>query len=237
MERTAVPDQIRDHLEVLIRSGRFAPGSALPPERELASDLGVSRHSLRQAIASLEAVGLVESRHGAGVFLTSGPSDAIVARFADAVIDQQRSLSAVVEARLGIEPFIARQAALRRTEADLDLLLRAVDVSAHLPDAEEASARTRMEFHKQVARTTRNPVLEGILRSLTTGPRSMRRLIARDPDCRDRWDTEHRAIATAVGQGDGERAAELMTTHMQGVLLLATPRPRWSRCRWSCSLD
>jgi GntR family transcriptional repressor for pyruvate dehydrogenase complex len=219
VERTPVHEQVRDHLQDLIRSGQFEPGSALPPERVLADRLGVSRHTLRQAISSLEAVGLVESRHGSGVFLTSTPSDEAVIRFADVLYDPQRTLSDVLEARLGVEPLITRLAAHRRTDSDLARLAQSIAVAAHPPETDETTAAA--DFHQELARITGNPVLEGILRSLVTGPRSISRLTDFDPASRRHWESEHTAILRAIAAGKESKAERLMTDHLVTIHALA----------------
>lgn len=216
IKRVPVHDQVRDHLQDMIRGGRFSPGTALPPERELAATLGVSRHSLRQALSSLEAVGMIETRHGSGVFLTERPSDAAVIRVSDMLFEGNRSLTDVVEARLGIEPFIASTAAERRTERDLASLHRAMH--AHTADGETEDV---FGFHEELVRMTKNPVLSGIMRSLTTGPRGITRLNEHDPETNPWWHLDHERIYAAIESGDGTEASRLMTDHILSILRLA----------------
>lgn len=214
--RTPVHEQVRDHLQDLIRSGELVAGDALPAERELAVQLGVSRHSLRQAIASLEAVGAVETRHGSGVYLTSRPSDEAVVRFADALFNVTRSVGDAIEARLAIEPYVARLAAERRTDEDLARLLRSIDLSE--AEVGEGTAREALSFHQLLALMTGNPIFEGLLRSVTTGPRNITQLAKESPDSPTRWHAEHVAIGKAIAAGNGARAARLMTAHLESMV-------------------
>ena len=218
--RTPVHEQVRDHLHQLIRAGSIEPGAALPPERELAQRLGVSRHSLRQAIASLEAVGIVETRHGSGVYLARRPSDDAVRRVADALFNETTTMAEAIEARLALEPYVARLAAERRAEDAVPLLLTAVDIRPD-EDAGGGVVQEALSFHRQLARMTGNPIFEGLLRSVTTGPRNISQLARQAPDARERWRADHLAIHKAVAAGNGARAARLMTTHLEQISALA----------------
>ncbi|MEO8749384.1 MAG: GntR family transcriptional regulator [Allobranchiibius sp.] len=218
--RVPLHDQIRDYLRELIAAGDLNPGEALPPERELASQLGVSRHSLRQALASLSAIGLVETKHGSGVYLTSTPSDAVVARFADALFKVNHSIGDAVEARLAFEPFVAHRAAECRTDEDLALLAMSVEVPPQ-ESANDGTVREALTFHHQLARTTGNPIFAGLLRSVTTGPRNITRLAKHTPNSAARWRGEHLAILKAVQAGNGARAQRLMAAHLAPMIEIA----------------
>lgn len=223
IKRVPVHDQVRDHLIDLIRSGEYPRGSALPAERELATKLGVSRHSLRQALASLEAVGLIEARHGSGVYLAEEPSDAAVMRVSDVLFAPDRSLLEVLEARLAIEPYIAATAAERRTPEDLAVIRDVVGMHGRDGESAEAVSRDVFDFHQWLVGTTGNPVLRGVMRSLTTGAPGVSRLLTQTEQSGlvQRWDDHHHEILDAVAAQDAERARTLMTTHMQENLTLA----------------
>src|SRR5690242_21872113 len=99
-------EQIAERLAADIRSGLLAPGSRLPSERELARTLEVSRASVREALAALQLQGVVETRKGAGTFVTARPP-------APEEPAHDASPSAVLEARAQLEPCVARLAAAR----------------------------------------------------------------------------------------------------------------------------
>ncbi|MBH0119784.1 FadR family transcriptional regulator [Rhodococcus sp. CX] len=218
IKRVPIHDQVRDHLLDLIRSGSFPRNSALPPERELAATLGVSRHSLRQALASLETVGLIEARHGSGVYLTERPSDEAVVRVSDVLLAPDRSLVDVLEARLAIEPFIAATAAERRTDDDI------ADIRAGTEQDErttEGITRAAIDFHQWLVGTTRNPVLQGIMRSLTTGEHGIAELLAKEPGEAGHWHVHHEELIDAVVAGNADLARRLMTEHIEEILAIA----------------
>ena len=212
-------DQVREHLQAEIRRGTYAPGSALPSERELSARLSVSRNSLRQALASLEAIGVVETRHGSGVYLREAPSDDAVVRVADVLYNSERTLENVVEARLAIEPFIAGVAAQRHTEENLRELEESIAAS-HESAATDGAPRHK-GFHTCISEMSDNPVLGGIVRSLLIGARGAPRMAAADPGQRQVWLSDHEHIYEAVADRDAKAAQRLMTTHLTGVLRTA----------------
>lgn len=221
LARVTVHDQVRAYLEQCIRDGSFQPSAALPSERELAERLGVSRHSLRQALASLEAMGIVETRHGSGVYLRTTPPEAAVVRVADALYSPGRSIADIVEARLGVEPGIAELATLRRDERGLKELHDSISAFDRMAGATAPDAESAGSFHQMLASLTGNAVFEGIMRSLLTGPKTVMRLAAGNPELRHVWHDDHADIFLAVADRDEGRARELMSDHLEQILAVA----------------
>lgn len=154
-----IANQIREQLA----RRALRTGDRLPPERELAEEFGVSRNTLREALRSLEIAGLLELRKGAagGAFIREGGGEAAVAGLADLYRLGAIRPEHLTEARIIVGTEVARLACMRITAADLEAL------EANLRAAEEATARGDMqrraeinyEFHRLLARATRNPVL------------------------------------------------------------------------------
>lgn len=215
LERRPVHHQIAEQLRVMIRQERFAPGGVLPGERELAARFQVSRNSLRQAIASLEAMGLVQTRQGAGVFVTRTQDDATISRMADALLDPDRSLIAVIEARLAMEPSAAGLAAGRRSEEDLTELEMFIPMDGPNPETVPGN------FHPRLVQATGNPVLVRLIRALTTGPGNVGRLISRFPAAQQDWEQAHQDIHDAIRDADPTAASHHMTEHLRQVMDLA----------------
>src|SRR4051794_18894664 len=114
-------EQIAERLAADIRSGALVPGERLPSERELARTLEVSRASVREALASLQLQGVVETRKGAGTFVAARPPG-------NGELPHDASPSAVLEARLALEPAVARLAAARgRRDTTAENLLAAME--------------------------------------------------------------------------------------------------------------
>jgi len=206
-------EQIAERLAADIRSGLLAPGSRLPSERELARTLEVSRASVREALAALQLQGVVETRKGAGTFVSSrppGPEEP----------PHDASPSAVLEARAQLEPCVARLAAARgqRDEAAENLLAA---MEAEPVDIATWNTSDRL-FHRQLAAMTGNPVLLAFaehVAGLMDQPLWQR---LRDDSIAAEGRTrihvaEHRMIYEAIVAGDAEAAAFYSLQHINRV--------------------
>jgi DNA-binding FadR family transcriptional regulator len=204
-------EQIAERLADDIRSGVLAPGERLPSERDLARTLEVSRASVREALASLALQGVVETRHGAGTFVVGLPPSEP---------PHDASPSAVLEARLALEPQVARLAAVRaqRDETAEKLLLA---MEAEPVDIATWNASDRL-FHRQLAAMTGNPVLLAFadhVASLMDEPLWQR---LRDDSIAQPGRTrihvaEHRMIYEAIVAGDAEAASFYSVQHINRV--------------------
>ncbi len=154
-----IADDIARHLERLIVTGDLAAGEALPPERTLAHELGVSRNALREALTRLEGLGLLERRQGSAnrVSRTIPLTAALAGRLKEVRAEFDQS----AEFRAEIEPRIARLAAERIDEAQLAALAGLLEQSTHEVDADR-SAALDISFHTLIARATANPLFAAL---------------------------------------------------------------------------
>jgi DNA-binding FadR family transcriptional regulator len=205
-------EQIAERLAADIRAGVLRPGERLPSERDLASTLEVSRASVREAIASLQVEGVVETRKGAGTFVAAVPPAAHELHDA--------SPSAVLEARAQLEPAVARLAAARgQRDETAEQLLAAMEAE---PVEIATWNRSDRLFHRQLAAMTGNPVLLAFadhVASLMDQPLWQR---LRDDSIAAPGRTrihvaEHRMIYEAIVAGDGEAAAFYSVQHINRV--------------------
>lgn len=213
-------EQIADTLLADVRHGRLAPGDRLPAERELAQALGVGRASVREALGHLQLLGVIETRRGAGSYVTA---DAL-ARIAE-LGDGDPAFgdagpAAILEARTVTEPAIARLAAERaRPDPEIDRLF---EVMAASEDASDPVQRRRWSeadrlFHLQIARLTENPVLIAMAESIAAAMDQPLWHRLRDdaiavPGRTAVQHAEHRLIYAAIAEGDPD-AAELHARH------------------------
>lgn len=150
-----------DHLKQAIESGVYPVGGRLPSERELAEELGVSRPVVREAIIVLESRGLVQTRHGAGVFIqTDGEGGA------GATVDSDSGPFEVTEARRLLEGEIAGLAAEFVTDRQIADLQRLIDRIGDMRLDKAAREKADRAFHIALARVTGNDVLVGIVEKL-----------------------------------------------------------------------
>ncbi|MEU0543709.1 FCD domain-containing protein [Nocardia sp. NPDC005978] len=169
VQRHPLATQAAEVLLARIRAGEWELGHKLPGETTLAPQLGVGRSTLREAIRELSGRGVLESRQGAGVFVTSlDPVEDwdTVLRRADIVM--------VIEARIAIEAEAAALAATRRTPADLRSMLRALNARTEAATT-EALVDADTAFHRTVIAAAHNDVLLEMFNAFV--PRSRRAMI------------------------------------------------------------
>jgi GntR family transcriptional repressor for pyruvate dehydrogenase complex len=150
-----------DHLKQAIESGVYPVGGRLPSERELAEELGVSRPVVREAIIVLESRGLVQTRHGAGVFIQTDGEGA-----AGATVDSDSGPFEVTEARRLLEGEIAGLAAEFVTDRQIADLQRLIDRIGDMRLDKASREKADRAFHIALARVTGNDVLVGIVEKL-----------------------------------------------------------------------
>lgn len=192
-------------------------GARLPPERQLAGDLGVSRGTLRRALADLEAEGLIWRHVGRGTFVGNRPVDT-VQDLTD--VTRRTNPAGVMEARLALEPELARLAAIHATPADLEELVDCVRESRAAGDWRTYEYWDN-RLHRVVAQATANVVLLALFDGLNTVRRTvtwgrLRRFAAR-PDPGHHSFAEHDRLVRAIGERDPAAAAEAMRLHLRSV--------------------
>jgi DNA-binding FadR family transcriptional regulator len=209
--------QIAEQLTTLIESGEYPPGARLPAERDLASAMGVSRASVREAIISLEVAGLIEVRVGTGIFVVRAPSRGAVGADADAGPGPFELLAA----RSLVEGEIAALAARDAKRADIDALNAAIDtMEAHVDDF-AIREETDKAFHLALASATRNGALELVVDGLW-GQRAAlwgrMQYHYHTPALAVQTIRDHRAIADAVAAHDPAAARAAMHRHLARVV-------------------
>jgi DNA-binding FadR family transcriptional regulator len=224
-------ERIAEEIAAEVRSGALRPGERLPSERDLARRLEVGRSSVREALAALQLDGVVETRPGAGTFVARNARARAVERAREADLEDDGALpadaspSGVLEARGLLEPGIARLAAARRGHDDgLEALLDAMERAADPADPAARSGWSDADrlFHRRLAELTANPVLVGLadqVVALMDQPlwRRLRDESLARPGTATLFLAEHRLIAAAVADGDGEAAALHAAQHLRRV--------------------
>lgn len=211
----------RDAAEQLRRAiidGALPPGTRLPPERELAAQLGVSRPTLRGAVNALVIMGLLDSRHGSGTFVAAGVLPEQADSDSAITIDIGDSpLVALFELRLLFEPAAAERAAARIEEADLEELARLLaDLEARVDDAEEF-IRIDAEFHQIIQRAAGSAMISSVLDGISELAQRTRTLSGQDSRVRQRTVDEHQVILDALRRGDPFEASAAMTAHVMHI--------------------
>ncbi|MBO3083227.1 FadR/GntR family transcriptional regulator [Cellulomonas fengjieae] len=219
-------DDVVDGVKQMILDGRLHAGQRLPAEKELAATLGVSRGSLREGVHALSTLGILESRHGDGTYVTTLDAASLLAPVAF-VADLQDDASGCHGVRRLLETEAAGLAALHIDDASLARLRAALDETARalveVPRDHERLVDADLAFHEEVARASGNPVLAALVVGLAG--RASRTRIWRglqDEPSERRAFVEHEAILAAVAAGDPDRARLRMATHLLALEDAAT---------------
>lgn len=217
VEKSGLADDLAQRLVVLIRSGSYQPGDRLPSIMEMARRFGVGHPTLREALKKLESMGVVEIKHGSGVYVGKGQNMLLVSNPVFGGVISKKLLLDLIQARLPIEIEAAGLAASEATEANLErmaaLMARAED---QLEDDAVLSV-INMAFHREIAVASGNTVLTQIQEVLTNLFQREQRLILRIYGSRMKDHEEHMEILDALRSRDSARVQKLMRAHLEGV--------------------
>jgi DNA-binding FadR family transcriptional regulator len=204
--------QIADQLRALIERGELPIGTRLPPERDLALKMGVSRPSVREALIALEVEGLVEVRMGSGIYVLprrDGPDG-------DSVIAE--SPLETILARQLIEGELAARAAQVMKSADLDGLRESLDVMREEAASGNIPARGDRLFHVRIAQASENSVLLRLVGELYDerhNPLAVQ--LGSHFETAESWEAaiaEHERVVQAIQAGDAAAARSAMRDHL-----------------------
>jgi GntR family transcriptional repressor for pyruvate dehydrogenase complex len=206
--------QIADQIRTLIRSGEFSVGARLPPERDLARQLGVSRPSVREALIALEVEGLVEVRIGSGIYVLNAM------RNGDGNPEHQALAGPfeLLRARLVVEGECAALAAKSARKAQIAAIDESLELMQKEMEGETPAVNADRLFHLRVAEGTGNGALVQVVRMLwedRTGP--LYKQLEHHYDSPQLWDAalaEHRAVVKAIAERDPAAARAAMQRHL-----------------------
>lgn len=215
--RSSVVDAVSDRLRNEILAGRLAPGSRLPSERELSLALGVNRLTLRAALARLEAMGLVTTRHGSGTEVAAWRERAGLEALPMVMgsLDPDEPawlelLTSMLEVRRVLATEAVALAAERHTEEDIAAMRRiAKEQAARLTDV-QAYARGDLDFQRAVIRAARNIGFELLLNSFARFPDDQPALVATLYDRREESVGFYDTIIDIVKQRDPDAARDAL---------------------------
>lgn len=214
--RRKLAETVGEQLAQAVRG--LPPGTRVPSERDLMRDLGVGRSTVREALNGLALLGLVDIRHGQGVFVAERPPEREIelSEFERALL--KGVTRDFIEARLVVEVEVARLAAERRTEADLQRIAETIEALTSLDGAPIDDALVpATQFNLAVADAAHNEVLAGVIGSF------VQLMIERGGELYERegfrnWDIdEHTGIYEAIEASDADLAATRMREHILAI--------------------
>lgn len=204
---------LASELELMIARGELPKGERIPPERELATVLGVSRATLREALLELELKGLVSRRPGRGTVVQAAAPEIQAERLSEALRAARADFAQVMELRITVEPAVAALAAGKVTAEDLARLEAILEVA----EAENNATRLLeldVDFHVAIADIARNPLVSDLIRMVSDWASSSRRLGFQGPTRTEASAAGHRKILQALQSGDTTKASTAMREHI-----------------------
>jgi GntR family transcriptional repressor for pyruvate dehydrogenase complex len=208
--RTRLYEQVAEQITTWIADNGLAAGERLPPERELATRLGVSRATLSQALVALEVVGVVAVRHGDGTVVTGKGAGTIT----QAIRDHADRIPEIIETRDALETKLAALAAQRRTDEDLAVIREALDDMERDIEAGGRGVEADEKFHGAVTAAGHSTLLAQMMATIRELVRETRIESLSQPGRPRDSLAGHRRIADAIAAGDPEAAGAAMHAHI-----------------------
>jgi GntR family transcriptional repressor for pyruvate dehydrogenase complex len=216
--RRSVTDDAITRIRHMILTGELSPGDKLPPEADLAANLGLSRTSLREAVRALTLLGVIDTRQGDASYITNlGPE--LLLRALGLAMDLQReeTMADLVGVRRILEPSATAMAATRIVPTEVDRLRTLIRPELGQDHAREL-VELDWEFHHAIAQASGNDLLAALLDGLTAPTVRMRTWRGLSvPGVIEETLDQHRAIVDALAAGDAELARAAATVHVASV--------------------
>lgn len=222
VRRLPLKEQAKRQLLALIEDGKLRPGDRLPPERELSERLGVSRGTVREAVQFLQALGVLEVRHGSGTVVTQQLDDrqALRTLWRSWTMEHVGRVRELLEVRRGLDVFAAEIASRRQLPSALEDMAEAIEQmrAAVRDDDLTATVQADLLFHHAIGDATGNVALAELLDSIGEQLLRERAAVASGSPVRpQRSLEEHTAIYDAILAGDPVRARAAALQHLESV--------------------
>ena len=214
----AVTDEAIEKIKDMIVRGELAPGSRLPPEKDLAERLGLSRSSMREAVKALEVIRVLDVRRGDGTYVTSLEPQLLLEAISFVVdLHDDDSLLEIFAVRRVLESHATGLAAQQASDDEVAAL--DAEISGVAPDTDiESLVEHDVRFHSAIALLAGNQYLASLLDSLTS--QTVRARVWRgltQAGAVERTLAEHRAILDAIADHDAELATSIAQVHIAGI--------------------
>jgi len=209
--------QVAEQIERLILKGVLKPGDLLPPERDLVKKFGVGRSSIRDAIRTLEVMGILDPRQGHGTVVREVSADALVVPLASVLMRKREMIAELVDVRRMIEPALAARAALNASEEELAHLADILERQERKMRRGEPTIDEDSEFHYALALAARNSVVLKVVDLLMDLLRESRTRSLQVPGRLERSVAGHRRILRALQRRDPNAAEAAVRKHLKEI--------------------
>lgn len=201
----------------LIRDGKLRPGESLPAERELAEMMGVSRPTVRNALCVLDAMGVIEMRHGRRTYLSTPNTGVLAGPLAVIFSEASETFKQVMEFREILEPAIASRAAQMCTPAHIKRLSRIIESQETDVGSGGTGVEQDLEFHLTLSEATGNHLLTQLMRFSLVFTKEVRSEYFQRQARGAVSIAGHRQVLKAVKARESEAAYEAMVQHLQEI--------------------
>ncbi len=216
--KESLSDRLARRIRTLIMAGEYARGDRLPAIMEMARRFGVGHPTVREALKKLQTTGMVEIRHGSGVYVSRGHDVLVHASRDYGGTVTKKLLVDLVQTRIPLEIFSASTAVAQATAADLAEMRELLETAGRNLNNDGVLNTTNMAFHRRIALASGNTVLAQLLDVLGDLFSDEQRLILGIFGSREQDHREHLAILEALEQRDAKLVRERMRKHLEGVL-------------------
>ncbi|HEY0036504.1 MAG TPA: FadR/GntR family transcriptional regulator [Longimicrobium sp.] len=215
--RQSLSDELAQRLRQMIHARGYQPGDRLPSIVHMAREFGVAHPTLREALRKLETLGIVEIRHGSGVYAGVDDNSLLITNPVFEGSLTRKMLLDLVEARTSIELKSAVLAATHATRAQLRRMRELLGEAGRSLDDPLAVSEANRAFHREIALASGNQVLHQLLQALGNVFQEEQRFVNATHAARERFHREHLEILDALERRDPARAGALIEAHLAGV--------------------
>lgn len=218
IDRVGITELVVERIKDLLARGELKAGSRLPPERELAEMLNISRPSLRTALKALSVMGIIHAKPGAGTYIAESLPEIFTEPMRFMTLINNTSIEELFEARRIIEAGLAELAAERATPDDVQALVAELEGMRATIDDPENFLKHDVRFHQAIAHTANNKLMSLVMDTIAQMLFQIRRqTIANASDMGEaiEW---HQKITEAIRKHDPKRAKEALSNHLRAAL-------------------
>ncbi|UCG66925.1 MAG: FadR family transcriptional regulator [Deltaproteobacteria bacterium] len=219
IKTSKIPDEVYKQIVSMIGSGQLKPGQKLPSEREMASDLGISRQSIREALYRAETIGLIEVRQGEGSFVLSSVGESLSSPLAVLLAEQAERVFEFLEIRKLIEGWCAEKAAVEADAGDLEKMKEILETMKELSTKNRKWEEADMEFHFSVVAATHNVIAMHIMEALKVSFDTFfnfRQLLSKTDNKELMW-KHHHEVYRAIKQRNPALARQKIVDHLDFI--------------------
>ena len=218
IQKRKLYQEVIDRLMRRIENGELSPGDQLPSERELMETYNVGRVAVREALQALARSGIVEISHGERARVVTPTASLLIDQIAEGARHllriQPETLSHIKEARTFLETGMVRLAAIKATDADVQLLQVHLENQRHSLLEIDLFLKHDMLFHQEIARISGNPIFPAIVVALFGWASTHDQSIVRAPGNEQLTLSEHQKIIDAIAARDEQAAVQTMSDHL-----------------------